>query len=210
MFANTLSPDTLRGIKLIGGNKWVDFAYLAGGTALALRLGHRQSFDLDFFTQESFNEQVILRQLEQTAQFKSKTIAPKTVIGDFCNISFSLFYYEYSVLDKTDDFEGIKIASLKDIAAMKLHAVEDRGSKRDFVDLFFLTKYFNLEEIADYYDQKYHCLEEHKIFISKGLGYFEDAESETMRPMLAPYDWTEIKRFFGLQSQILAKKWGIG
>ena len=57
-------------------------------------------------------------------------------MGDFAKISFSLFYYEYTVLDRFDDFEGLKIASLKDIAAMKLHAVEDRGSKRDFVDLF--------------------------------------------------------------------------
>lgn len=210
MFANTLSPDTLRGIKLIGSNRWVDFAYLAGGTALALRLGHRQSFDLDFFTQKEFDEQVILMQLKQTGQFESKKIAPKTVIGDLCHISFSLFYYEYSVLDKFDNFEGLKIASLKDIAAMKLHAIEDRGSKRDFVDLFFLTKHFSLQEIGDYYDQKYHCLEEHKVFISKGLGYFEDAESETMRPMLVSYDWGEVKRFFSLQSRSLAKKWGIG
>lgn len=48
MFTNTLSLDTLRGLKLIGKEKWLDFAYLAGGTALALRLGHRQSADLDF------------------------------------------------------------------------------------------------------------------------------------------------------------------
>ena len=210
MFANTLSPDTLRGIKLIGENHWLDFAYLAGGTALALRLGHRQSFDLDFFTQEKFDEQVVFMQLKQTGQFESKKIAWKTVMGDFCNVSFSLFYYEYMVLDKFDDFEGLKIASLKDIAAMKLHAVEDRGSKRDFVDLFFLTKYFNLAEIADFYDKKYHCLEEHKVFISKALNYFEDTEAEEMRPMLADYNWLQIKHFFTAQAKLLAKQWGIG
>ncbi|MEK7513508.1 MAG: nucleotidyl transferase AbiEii/AbiGii toxin family protein [Patescibacteria group bacterium] len=210
MFANTLSPDTLRGIKLIGKNHWLDFAYLAGGTALALRLGHRQSFDLDFFTQDKFDEQVVFMQLKQTGQFESKKIAWKTVMGDFCKISFSLFYYEYTVLDRFDDFEGLKIASLKDIAAMKLHAVEDRGSKRDFVDLFFLTKYFSLEEISDFYDQKYHCLEEHEVFIVKALNYFEDTEAEEMRPMLVNYNWPQIKHFFTGQAKLLAKQWGIG
>lgn len=210
MFANTLSPDTLRGIKLIGENHWLDFAYLAGGTALALRLGHRQSFDLDFFTQEKFDEQIVLMQLKQTGQFESKKIAWKTVMGKFCKIDFSLFYYDYTILDKFDDFEGLKIASLKDIAAMKLHAVEDRGSKRDFVDLFFLTKYFSLSDIADFYDQKYHCLEDHKIFIAKALNYFEDTEAEEMRPMLVDYNWLQIKHFFTGQVKILAKKWGIG
>ncbi|MCX6816256.1 MAG: nucleotidyl transferase AbiEii/AbiGii toxin family protein [Candidatus Beckwithbacteria bacterium] len=209
MFANTLSPDTLRGIKLIGQGKWLDFAYLAGGTALALRLGHRQSVDLDFFTPKKFDEQVILMQLKQTGRFESKTVAWRTVIGDFFKVSFSLFYYEYSVLDKTDDFFGIKIASLKDIAAMKIHAIEDRGSKRDFVDLFFLTKTFSLREMLNFYGQKYHCLEKHKLFILKGMNYFEDAESEKMRPMFKEVDWDKLKQYFQNQVKQLAKEWGI-
>jgi predicted nucleotidyltransferase component of viral defense system len=210
MFAKTLSPDTFRGIKLIGSNHWLDFAYLAGGTALALRLGHRQSFDLDFFTQKKFDERVIEMQLTQTGQFTPIQIAWKTVLGKFCNIDFSLFYYKYKVLDETEDFEGIKIVGLKDIAAMKLHAIEDRGSKRDFVDLFFLTKHFSLEEVGDFYDQKYGDFEEHKHFILKGLNYFEDADSEEMRPMLVEWNWDHIKHFFSQETLRLAKAWGIG
>ncbi len=210
MFTNTLSNDTLRGIKLIGKNHWLDFAYLAGGTALALRLGHRQSFDLDFFTTEKFDEQVVKMQLTQTGQFEPKTIAWKTVMGDFCKVSFSLFYYKYKVLDKTDDFEGLKIAGLKDIAAMKLHAIEDRGSKRDFVDLYFLTKHFSLEEVGEFYEQKYGDFATHQHFILKGLHYFEDAESEEMRPMLVDWNWTHIKHFFEQEALRLAKAWGIG
>lgn len=210
MFANTLSSDTLRGIKLIGSNHWLDFAYLAGGTALALRLGHRQSFDLDFFTLKKFDEKVVEMNLTQTGEFKPTQIAWKTVIGKFCRIDFSLFYYQYQVLDKTDDFEGVKIASLKDIAAMKLHAIEDRGSKRDFVDLFFLTKYFSLEEIGEFYEQKYGNFTEHRYFILKGLHYFEDANSEEMRPMLVEYNWSHVKHFFETEALRLAKQWGIG
>jgi len=209
MFTNTLSSNTLRGIKLIGKEKWLDFAYLAGGTALALRLGHRLSEDLDFFTQDKFDEQAILMQLKQTGKFKSKTVAWKTVLGDFFNVSFSLFYYEYPILDKMDDFLGIKIGGLKDIAAMKVHAIEDRGSRRDFVDLFFLTKTFSLKEMLDFYDQKYGCLEEHLHSILKSLNYFEDAESEKMRPMLKKVDWKEVKQFFQAQVKLLAKEQGL-
>ncbi len=209
MFANTLSPNTLRGIKLIGREKWLDMAYLAGGTALALRLGHRQSVDLDFFTPKKFDEQVVLMQLKQTGNFESKTIAWRTVIGDFFKVSFSLFYYEYAVLDKFDDFFGIKIASLKDIAAMKIHAIEDRGSKRDFVDLYFLTRTFSLREMLDFYEQKYHCLEEHLHFILRGLNYFEDAEPEKMRPLFKDVDWDEVKQYFQAQVKRLAQEWGL-
>ena len=149
-------------------------------------------------------------QFTQTGEFVSKEIAWKTVMGDFCKVSFSLFYYQYNVLDKTDDFEGIKIASLKDIAAMKLHAIEDRGSKRDFVDLFFLTKHFSLDEIGEFYEQKYGNFTEHQHFILKGMHYFEDADSEEMRPMLVDYNWQHIKHFFEGEAIRLAKNWGIG
>lgn len=140
MFTNTLSLDTLRGLKLIGKEKWLDFAYLAGGTALALRLGHRQSVDLDFL--------------------------------------------------------GVKVAGLEDIAAMKINAVEDRGSKRDFIDLYFLSKRFNFSKMLEFYDRKYRCLKSHKYNILKSLNYFEDAESEDSPRMFKSINWLEIKAFF--------------
>ncbi|MCX6706506.1 MAG: nucleotidyl transferase AbiEii/AbiGii toxin family protein, partial [Candidatus Woesebacteria bacterium] len=184
MFTNTLSPNTLRGIKLIGNGKWLDFAYLAGGTALALRLGHRQSVDLDFFTPEKFDEQIILSELEKTGQYKIQQTAWQTVKGMLFQVSFSLFYYKYPSLDKSDSFLGINIASLKDIAAMKINAVEGRGSKRDFIDLYFLSQNFSLEEMLKFYDLKYQCLKEHKYNILKSLNYFEDAEGEDPPKMI--------------------------
>ena len=120
MFTNTLSPNTLRGLKLIGKEKWLDLAYLAGGTALALRLGHRQSVDLDFFTQKKFDEQILLAYLKKTGQYEPEQTAWRTIKGQFFRVSFSLFYYEYPILQKSDDFLGVKVAGLEDIAAMKI------------------------------------------------------------------------------------------
>lgn len=196
MFTKTLSPDTFRGLKLIGKEKWLDFAYLAGGTALALRLGHRRSVDLDFFTQKEFDEQILLANLKKTGQYEPEQTAWRTLKGQFFNVSFSLFYYEYPVLQKSDDFQGVKIASLKDIAAMKINAIEDRGSKRDFVDLYFLSQMFSFSEMLEFYDQKYHCLESHKYNILKSLNYFEDAEGEDLPQMFKDVAWPMIKTFF--------------
>lgn len=196
MFKNTLSPDTLRGLKLIGKEKWLDFAYLAGGTALALRLGHRQSVDFDFFTPKKFDELIILTQLKKTGQYTPEQTAWRTIRGQFFHVSFSLFYYEYPVLQKSDDYWGVKVAGLKDIAAMKINAIEDRGSKRDFIDLYFLSQRFSFPEMFEFYDRKYHCLESHKYSILKSLNYFEDAESEDSPRMFKPVNWPKIKVFF--------------
>jgi len=204
MFTDTLSPNTLRGLKLIGNEKWLNFAYLAGGTALALRLGHRQSVDLDFFTPDKFDEQIILAGLQKTGQYKAQQTAWRTVKGHLFGVSFSLFYYSYPILAKDDNFLGIKIASLKDIAAMKINAIEDRGSKRDFIDLYFLSQNFSFEEMLKFYNQKYQCLKDHRYNILKSLNYFEDAESEDSPQMIKPVDWEKVKTFFQEESKKLS------
>lgn len=206
MFADTLSPNTLRGLELIGKEKWLNFAYLAGGTALAIRLGHRQSVDLDFFTPVKFDEQIILAQLKKTGQYESRQTAWRTVKGFLFQVSFSLFYYEYPILERSDDFLGVKIASLKDIAAMKINAIEDRGSKRDFIDLYFLSQKFTIPEMLKFYDKKYHCLEDHAYNIFKSLNYFEDAESEKSPNMIKSVDWLKIKNFFQSEVKKLSSK----
>jgi len=213
MFTDTLSPDTFRGIKFLGQEKCLpDASYLAGGTAIALWLGHRQSIDLDFFTTKKFNEQIVERRLERTGKFVKDQLDWQTIMGEFYGVKFSLFYYSYKILDKADDFFGIKIAGLKDLAAMKLHAVEDRGTKRDFVDLFWLCRHIDLEDICRLYEQKYGKFEERKYIIYKAINYFEDAEKKDKRElkMLEPVDWQEVKRFFQGEAKNLAKQWGIG
>ncbi len=212
MFTDTLSPHTFRGIKLLGAKKLLpEASYLAGGTAIALRLGHRQSIDLDFFTTKKFHEQILERRLEQTGKFVKDQLDWQTIMGEFYDVKFSLFYYSYKILDKADDFYGVKVAGLKDLAPMKLHAIEDRGTKRDFIDLYWLCRHINLADIFRLYDQKYGNLEERAYIILKALNYFIDPESDK-RPlkMLEPFDWQEIKNFFLEEVKPLAKKWGIG
>lgn len=140
MFTKTLLPDTLRAFHLVSSIPTVQRAYLAGGTALALHLGHRISVDLDFFTPEKFDENLVATELSQLKTFKEDSRAWATVLGMVGETKFSIFYYKHKLIDDPILFNGIQLAGKKDIAAMKVQAVADRGLKRDFIDLFIDRK----------------------------------------------------------------------
>lgn len=208
MFTKTLLPDTLRAIQLISDFTEIKEAYLAGGTALALQIGHRISVDLDFFTLQEFSEAELSTKLASGPKFVQDGTAQWTVWGKIGKTKFSIFYYKYPLLEKTIQFEGIQLASLADLAAMKIHAIEDRGTRRDFVDVYFLSKKYSLEEMLGFYQKKYAVLEDHLYSILRALDYFEDAEQEKLMPnMLVPSDWEEVKEFFRKETgRLTAKK----
>ena len=207
MFTKTLLPDTLRAIQLVTGVTEIKRAYLAGGTALALQIGHRISVDLDFFTEQKFNEEETSKKLSFLPGFVKDGVTQWTVWGKIGQTRFSMFYYEYPLLEKTVPFEGIQLASLPDIAAMKIHAIEDRGTRRDFVDVYFLSKKYTFEEMLSFYQKKYTVLEDHLYSILRSLDYFEDAEQEKQMPqMLIDLSWEEIKEYFRKETNKLTEK----
>jgi hypothetical protein len=207
MFTKTLLPDTLRAIKLVSNKAEIKKAYLAGGTALALQIGHRISIDLDFFTQEEFSETQLAEKLASLPGFIQDGTGKWTVWGKIGQTKFSMFYYKYPLIDQTVQFEGIQLASLTDIAAMKIHAIEDRGTRRDFVDAYFLLKKFTLEEMLEYYQKKYSVLEDHLYSILRALDYFEDAQRESQMPrMLTKVAWEEVKEYFRKETRRLTEK----
>lgn len=206
MFTKALLPDTLRALKLTSKISVIAKSYLAGGTALALHLGHRISVDLDFFTKEEFDEKVLSQNLKMLPEFKEDGTAWRTVWGSIGETKFSLFYYQYPLIKKTITFEGIQILDKEDIAAMKIHALEDRGTKRDFIDLYFLAKEFSFEQMLKFYNQKYGVLKDHFYMILRSMDYFTEAEIDEMPEMLIPVSWEEIKKFFQNQTIALAKK----
>lgn len=207
MFTKTLLPDTLRAIKLISGVTEIKNAYLAGGTSLALQIGHRISIDLDFFTRYEFNEPELSAKLSTFPEFIQDGTTKGTVWGKIGATKFSMFYYKYPLLEKSVPFEGIQLASLADIAAMKIHAIEDRGTKRDFIDCYLLAKKYTLEEMLGFYQKKYGVLEDHLYAILRSLDYFEDAEKESEMPrMLAEVNWEEVKEYFRKETHQLIEK----
>lgn len=197
MFTKALPPSTLQSLKLTQKIKGLKPAYLAGGTALTLHLGHRLSEDLDFFTPKQFSELSLTAELKQKTKFALDRQAWQTIIGKIGQTKFSLFYYQYPLIKPLQKTKIVALASLEDIAAMKLHAISDRGSKKDFFDFYFLLKQFSLSHIFDFYQQKYQNFQEQRLHILKSLTYFEPANQEANLNLInTSVSWSQIKTFF--------------
>lgn len=193
MFTGSLSEKTKSALGLLGKSKILSQAYLAGGTALALQIGHRFSFDLDFFTLHPFSADEVTRGLKEVGDFKPRLSVSHTLLGNFNEVDFSLLLYNFPLINKLLTFGGLNLAGIEDIAAMKLSAISDRGTKRDFIDLYFLLQKFSLERLFEFYEQKYKKLEVNLYHLLKSLVYFADAEEEKMPQMLIKVDWKKIK-----------------
>ncbi len=206
MFTKTISTETKAALALLSKSNLFKDAYLAGGTALALQLGHRLSFDLDFFTAAEFNSLETAAKLQKTTGLKIQETKAGTIIGTIQSIKFSLFLYQYKLLSPSKEFLSISIADIKDIAAMKIAAVSDRGVKRDFIDVYFICRKIRLENVLKLYNKKYGKLASNLIHILKSLVYFKDAEEEPMPKMLKPCKWNGVKIFFEQEVKKLADK----
>ena len=207
MFTNTLSQNAADALALLGKSGILKDAYLAGGTACALQLGHRISLDLDFFTNQEFSTEMVLKQLEELPGFKLSETEKWTILGSFPKVKFSYFYYRYPLVNKTALFSKIRVASLEDIAAMKIAAICDRGTKRDFIDLYFLVQQgLSLNKILKLYDKKYGKLSNNIYHILRSLNYFVDADPQHSPKMFKKVSWEEVKEFFTLQTRKLTEK----
>lgn len=197
MFTKVLSKDAKTSLALLGKTKPLDRAYLTGGTALALQLGHRESLDLDFFTPEEFENAAVIKDLKKIGQFKEWDSTYGCVAGMFNGIKLTLFLYKHKILFPFKLLYGLKILDIREVAAMKMAAITARTTKRDFVDLYFICKrVMPLKKVLAIYNRKYGDLKEHKMSLYKSLVYFDDVESEEMPKMLKHCNWDEVKRFF--------------
>lgn len=199
MFTEALFGNTQELLALLGNSGLLKDSYLAGGTASALQLGHRISIDLDFFTPKKFDAQWFAQTLKGLLkkEFVIEQTSWGTMLGHFKEVRFSLFVYNYPILFPFKKFSRLNLLDLRDIAAMKVAAISARGTKRDFVDLYFICKReISLTYALKLYDHKYQRLEANRIHIQKSLVYFVDAEKEEMPEMLKKASWEEIKRFF--------------
>ena len=170
--------------------------YMAGGTALALQIGHRTSLDFDFYINKKFDSAKLYQELRK--RFEKVILLQKaedTLIVKLNEVAASFFYYSYPMVFPPAEINGLRIASKQDIAAMKIIAVSDRGTRRDFVDVYFLMKEFSLENIFSFVKQKY---PEFNIYVGlRGLTYFADADKKQQRKLylFGTASWPKIKEF---------------
>jgi len=195
MHPESIEQKTRAVLAKIAGQDFILPFYLAGGTALAIHLGHRVSVDLDFFTPKTFAPSSVREELFHIGTFKvTSESADGTLNGILDGVSISFFTYPYENVCPLIPFEGISLADERDIAAMKIEAISSRGSKKDFVDLFFLLKKYHLSEVINFFETRYGGMNYNKLHILKSLEYFDDAEGELMPTMLQPTSWEDVKR----------------
>ncbi len=196
MYPTGISPVTRRSLAILSQNTGLSHFYLAGGTACALRLGHRLSYDLDFFTPLSFDQKELSDWMSTHGKFKLDQIKKDTLLGIFEKTNVSFFTYRYALIGKTEDFDGMAILGEPDLAAMKVDAISSRGTKRDFIDLYFLGKNIPLAEALRLYQQKYRRQNLNLAHTMRALAYFTDADNQDPPEMLKSCDWGEVKAYF--------------
>jgi hypothetical protein len=172
--------------------------YLAGGTALALHLGHRRSRDFDFFRSKEFRPQDLLTHIMEVGEIELLQETAGTLTVAFRGVPTSFFHYGYPLLRPLHETPwAIGLAHADDIAAMKLAALAGRGSRKDFVDLYFYCRErAPIEDVFGLFREKYRGLTVDSYHLLRSLTFFDDAEAEVMPELLRKVTWDEIKTFF--------------
>lgn len=200
MFLHILDEPRTTLLKKILVDLPVPNSYLAGGTALALLLGHRESMDFDWFTPTMFDAEEVRRKLSAIGQLQVSETKKGTFHGFVDGIQVTWLHYPNPLLDhnvELCDFPNLKLASLLDIAIMKWAAISDRGSRKDFIDLYFICQTgLTLQSLVPLLAKKYQAVNINYYHMIKSLSYFDDAEMEAWPVMHQPVEWEDIKAFF--------------
>lgn len=197
MFTRGLSAQTQTNLESLKSVSFVRNYYLAGGTALSLHFGHRFSNDLDFFSQNPATPETIRVELAKLGNLEIIQNEEGTFNGILNDSKLSFFVYLYGLLDPVLDFGGVGVADVADIACMKIDAISSRGTKRDFIDLYFICRKFKpIEGLLELYSKKYRKVKFNKLHLVKSLVYFDEAEGDIVPEMIEKVDWEEVKKFF--------------
>ena len=178
----TVTSTTLELLKSLQSQTYLKNFYLVGGTALALKIGHRRSIDLDLFSNFSFDVVQLLENLSADYNFNLFFSANNTIKGSINNVKVDFLSHRYPLIADPTTEEGIEMLSLQDIIAMKLNAISGSGQRvKDFIDIFYLLRHFSIQQMIGFYKKKY--TQYNEVSILKSLVYFDDIDFN---------DWPEI------------------
>lgn len=196
----TIEPHTLELLRGLMQEAALSELRLVGGTALALQYGHRSSVDLDLFGKidiDGYELQSILSKYGVLKVENETKIIHQYYID---NIKVDVVNYPFEWISPIIEEDGIRLASPIDIAAMKMNAIEGRGTKKDFIDMYMLLQHYSLKEIIAFYQQKY---PNYSIFRAlRSLTYFEDAEDQFMPRMFIEDTWEDMKLYITNQVKL--------
>ena len=178
----TVTSTTLELLKSLQSQAYLKNFYLVGGTALALKIGHRKSIDLDLFSNFSFDVVQLLENLSADYNFNLFFSANNTIKGSINSVKVDFLSHRYPLIADPTTEEGIEMLSLQDIIAMKLNAISGSGQRvKDFIDIFYLLRHFSIQQMIGFYKKKY--TQYNEVSVLKSLVYFDDIDFN---------DWPEI------------------
>lgn len=193
LYENTVAAHTLGLLKELMQVEALKPFALVGGTNLSLRLGHRISEDLDIFATEPYESDTVTQPL--TAMFAGEmTIVEQrahTVLAYIREVKVDIVLHRYPYLQPIETIDGIRLASIPDIVAMKLNAITRRGAKKDFFDIAALLDHHPLPEMLRFFTGKYATTD--IGFVIRSLVYFEEAERSKDPVMLKETTWAQVK-----------------
>ena len=202
-----LTPETRQAFRQVAVLPFIGQFYLAGGTGLALHLGHRFSVDLDLFSANADAVGPDTRaSLRETFDDPALAIAHDkdgTFVATWRGVGVSFFRLpQYPLVQEAVLLEGLPLATVEEIGAMKLAAITDRGTRKDLVDLYYILRQVPIERLFEVAAAKYPRARTLAITATRALAYFVDAEALPMPRMLDQTPWPAMKRF--LEQQALA------
>ena len=185
--------------------------YLAGGTSLALRLGHRVSVDLDFFSET--DELLDDSRAEIVAALRKRRVVRvlEDVVGNLLleieGYHVGFFGYGYALLESPDEVAGVRVGSLADVGLMKLDAIADRGARRDFYDAYFISRQLSLDRLLDQSSIKYPYSPGFGMMVLEGMVDFDRADRDASVETIPPVAWEAIKEFFVQELRRIGRMW---
>lgn len=194
MYTSVLSQEALALLIELGNEPLLREYRLVGGTSLALQRGHRKSIDLDFFVVSNAHPpELDLLLIEKYEAKKLSSLSSGLIKSSFIrSIKVDLVCYPYPWLDPALIWQQVAFASLKDIAAMKVSAIGQRGSKKDFFDLAELLQIFSLQEILNFFSERYPAA--NRLHYLQSITFFADAEGDMDPYLLSPQNcWEKVK-----------------
>ena len=193
LYENTVAPATLGLLKELMQVEALQSFALVGGTNLSLRLGHRISEDLDIFANEPYESDTVAQPLK--AMFPNEiTIVEQrahTILAYIQQVKVDIVLHRYPYLQPVETMDGIRLASIPDIIAMKLNAITRRGVKKDFFDVAVLLDDYPLPEMLGFFTAKYAATD--IGFVVRSLVYFEEADRSKEPLMLKNENWMQVK-----------------
>lgn len=194
LHTETVEGTTLQLLKKLKKEEFLKRFHLAGGTALALYLGHRKSVDLDLFSPEPFDVDALRRTLENVYGFRTDFTAKNTLKGSINNVKLDCITYACPMLEEPYMENGISLYSQEDIIAMKLSAIADNGTRlKDFIDIAYMSTRFSFYAMLQCYSRKFP--EVNIVRPLKAVTYFEDIDFEEDVVMLSgKFNWTKVKK----------------